>query len=97
MTTNARSYVNHLPIVMGRENIKIVDNTKLLGLTTSNDVTWNVQITDVIRKASKRLCFLTQLIRAKVSKNDLRLSYTACRRSVIHYAAPVFHFSLPKY
>ena len=30
-------------------------------------------------------------------KTDLCLFYTACTRSVIDYAAPVFHFALPKY
>ena len=30
-------------------------------------------------------------------KNDLRLFYTACMRSVIGYAPLEFHFALPKY
>jgi len=32
-----------------------------------------------------------------VSESDLSRSYTACIRSVIDYAAPVFHYALPKY
>lgn len=65
-------------------------STKLQGLTIANDLTWNDQVTEITKKASKRLYFLTQLKRAEVSKQDLALFYVSCVRSVIDYAAPVF-------
>ena len=74
-----------------------VESAKLLGLTTSNDLTWNAHITEVIKKASKQLYFIIQLKRANVSESDLSCFYTACIRSVLDYAAPVFHYALPKY
>ena len=52
---------------------------------------------NVIKKAAKRLYFLVQLKRANVSRKDLCLFYSACIRSVIDYAVPVFHFALPTY
>ena len=79
------------------EHIKVVSDAKLLGLTISSDLTWNAHITEVIKKAAKRLYFLIQLKRARVSQNDLCLFYVTCVRSVIDYAAPVFHYSLPAY
>ena len=85
------------PVVIDGVNIKVVESAKLLGLTISNDLTWNAHITEVIKKASKRLYFLIQLKRANVSKSDLSRFYTACIRSVLDYAAPVFHYALPKY
>ena len=85
------------PVAIGGERIKIVSDAKLLGLTISSDLTWNAIITEVIKKAAKRLYFLIQLKRARVSQNDLCLFYVTCVRSVIDYAAPVFHYSLPAY
>ena len=85
------------PIVIDGGNVNIVKSAKLLGLTISNDLTWNAHITVVIKKASKRLYFLIQLKRANVSESDLSLFYTVYIRSVMDYTVPVFHYALPKY
>ena len=85
------------PVVIGGECIKAVSDAKLLGVTISSDLSWNAHITEVIKKAVKRLYFLIQLKRARVSQKDLCLFYVTCVRSIIDYAAPVFHYSLPAY
>lgn len=77
--------------------LKVVDSTKLLGLTISSDLTWNAHVLDVVKKAAKRLYFLKQLKRANVPKDDLVRFYCACIRSVLDYAIQVFHSSLPEY
>ena len=74
------------PVAIGGEHIKVVSDAKLLGLTISSDLTWNAHITEAIKKAAKRLYFLVQLKRARVSQNDLCLFYVTCVRSVIDYA-----------
>ena len=71
-----------LTVVIGGECIKVVTDTKLLGVTISSDLSWNVHITEVIKRAAKRLCFLIQLKRARVSRKDLCLVYITCVRSV---------------
>jgi len=75
----------------------LVTSTKLLGLTIANDLTWNDHVTEITKKASKRLYFLTQLKRAGVLKTDLALFYVLCVRSVRNYAAPDFFNGLPQY
>ena len=40
---------------------------------------------------------MVQLKRAKVTRTDLGLFYSSCIRSVMDYAMPAFHFSMPKY
>ena len=35
--------------------------------------------------------------REKKNINDLGLFYSSCIRSIMDYAVPVFHYSLPKY
>ena len=41
--------------------------------------------------------FLTQLKRAKVTRNEIILFYTCCIRSFLTYASPVFFHALPMY
>ena len=41
--------------------------------------------------------FLRQLKRAKVPRGDMIYFYCSCIRSIIEYAAPVFHYALPRY
>ena len=43
------------------------------------------------------MIFRVQLKRARVPQKDLCLFYITCVRSVIEYAAPVFHHALPAY
>ena len=82
---------------MGEECIKLVKDAKLLGVTIYSDLTWNAHITEVTKKAAKRLYFLVQLKRALVPQKDLRLFYITCVPSVIDYASQVFHNTLPAY
>ena len=83
------------PIVIDGQSLEVLKSAKLLGIT--NNLRWNEQISDTIKKASKRLFFLIQLKRAKVSSKDLVLFYITCIRSVLTYAIPVFFDGLPKY
>ena len=45
-----------LIVVVGNE-LERVTGAKLLGLTISRNLTWNEHISDVVKKASKRLYF----------------------------------------
>ena len=63
----------------------------------SCDLTWNMHVNEILNKASKRLYFLVQLKRAKVTRTDLGLFYSSCIRLIMDYAVTAFHFSLPKY
>ena len=63
----------------------------------SNDLTRNIHVNEILNKAPKRLYFWVQLKRAKVTRTDLGLFYSSCIISIMDYAVPVFHFSLPKY
>ena len=73
------------------------DNAKILGITVSKDLKWNSHIVNIVKKASTRLYFLTQLKRSKIDCADLVQFYTSFVPSLIEYACPVFYDSLPKY
>ena len=95
------SFARHksdLPPLMACGNaLEVVDSAKLLGVTISSNLTWNLHVAEVIKKTSKRLYFLLQLKRAHVPKSDLVTFYTTCVRSVCDYAVQVFFSSLPLY
>ena len=85
------------PVVVDGKEIEVVDIADLLGVMLTGRLTWNPQIHKVIKKTSKRLYFLVQLKRAKLSTEDLVLFYTTCIRSVIDYKIPAYEYSLPQY
>ena len=88
------------PVIIEGKKVELVTSTKLLGLTMANDLRWNDHVTEITKKASKRLYFLLLLpnsVRAGVPKQDLALFYASCVRSVVDYAAPVFFNGLPQY
>ena len=81
------------PILINGDALEVVDSVKLLGLNISSDLTWNIHINEILKKASKRLYFLLQLKRAKVIRTDLGLFYSSCIRSIMDYAVPAYHFT----
>ena len=81
------------PILINGDALEVVDSVKLLGLNISSDLTWNSHINEILKKASKRLYFLLQLKRAKVTRTDLGLFYSSCIRSIMDYAVPAYHFT----
>ena len=77
---------------MVTDDFNRLDNTaaKLLGLTISDDLTWNAHVNEVVKKASKKLYFLVQLKRSRLPPSDLVRLYLSCVRSTVDYAIPVF-------
>ena len=55
------------PIIIEGKEVELVTSTKLLGLTIANDLTWNDHVTEIIKKASKRL-FLNSVKESGSSK-----------------------------
>ena len=85
------------PIIVDGKELCIVTHAKILGITLSCNLQWNEHVSDIIKKANKRLYFLVLLKRANVPANEIVNFYRTCIRPVLEYCAPVFHHSLPKY
>ena len=79
------------------KEIEVVNSAKLLGITISDNLTWNAHINELVKKTNKKLYFLVQLKRARLPPSDLVLFYLSCVRSTIDYGVPVFHNALPQY
>ena len=68
--------VNEVPALVSDGNVaKRVDNVKLLGVTLSHDLTWDLHVDNIVQKTGKRVYILYQLIRAGVRQADLIAIY----------------------
>jgi len=83
-------------IVINGQNIEQVKHSKLLGVTISDNLTWNLHVENITKKASQRLFFLRLLKRANVSIDKLVKVYCSLMRSVLEYACQIYHGGLTK-
>ena len=93
----SRSLPKYNNLLVDTDTIEIVDSLKLLGMTINKDFKWNTHIDLLIKKASKRLYFISQLKRANIPREDLIKFYVACICSILLHACQVYHYSLPDY
>ena len=75
-------------------NIEIVREAKLLGTFITDDLSWNKNTHELVKKAFKRMQLLFKAARFTNSKEDLKSVYITYVRSVIEQSAVVWHSSL---
>ena len=93
-----RTFVDSLPyIYMNGNYIERVSQAKVLGVTVSSDLSWNVHVDEIISKARKRVYMIYQFKRAGINQNDLIIIYVSVIRPIVKYACPVWHTNLLKY
>ena len=92
LVINVMQYLPASPGMLGNGGspARRVETYKILGVHLSNDLTWNVRIEYIMKKASKRLYALRSLKKSGVQPSDLVGIYCAPIRSVLEYAAPVW-------
>ena len=66
------------PVKVNDKHFEVVTSAKILGMTITDDLKWNVHVANILLKASKRLYLLKQLKRANVDTNSLNKFYCAC-------------------
>ena len=75
-------------------NIPEVQEYKMLGVIVRNDFSWKSHVKKMLEKCSKTFFPIIMLKRAGIPIDQLLLYYTATIRSVLEYAAPVWHHEL---
>ena len=76
------------------KDIKLVQTTKLLGVTITSDLTWGEHVDTVHSKAAQRLYFPTLLRRAGMPPQRMLRVFTAVVRPLTEYAPPAWHTAL---
>ena len=59
-----------LPLIVDGKELETVDKAKILGVTISCNLKWNILVNESIKKANKRLYFFVLLRRARVPAED---------------------------
>ena len=84
------------PIMIEGQEIERVSEAKLLGVTLTSKLTWEVHIDNLCRKANSRLYYLRHLKRAGLPTAQLLTVYKALIRSVTEYACQAWSTSITK-
>ena len=78
------------PLQLSGTTMQRVSTYKNLRVHISEDLTWNMHIDYVFKKANKRLYAIRLLKKSGVTTEDLVKIYCSLIRSVLEYAAPVW-------
>ena len=76
------------------KNLESIDSTKLLGTIISNDLKWNMNTKNVVKKANARMQILRKAASFGASIDDLKLLYYGYIRNRMEQCATVWHSSL---
>ena len=86
---NCRSTIPNIK-TDGRDTAQFC-HAKLLGVTISQDLTWNKHVDNIMKKAGKSLYMLYQLNRAGITQKVLVSVYVRiCMSCMAHQLAPIF-------
>ena len=71
------------------KDIPQVCYANMLGMTISQDLTWNKHVENIVKKAGKRFYMLYQLKHAGIKQDNLVTVYASLVRPVLDNACPL--------
>ena len=84
-------------LYIGNSPIKVVSQSKILGVIISDDLKWNQHVEYITGKASQQLHLLVLCRQAGIPSNEMLLMYTTKIRPVLEYACAAWHPGLTQY
>ena len=78
-------------------SLSLVRHSKILGLTVTDNLKLSKHVTEIIKKANKRVFFIVPLKQVKLPAKEILNFYWTCVRPVLGYGCEVFHFTPPEY
>ena len=81
-------------ITVNNKNIEVIDSTKLLGTIISNDLKWDQNTAEIVRKANARMALLRKVAEFGAPVDDLKIIYIMYIRSLLEQSATVWHSRL---
>ena len=71
--------------------VEVVEESRLLGVVVSSDLSWSANTSFMISRANKKLWFLRRLKALGADDEDLKDVFVKQIRSILEYAVPVWH------
>ena len=79
---------------INNEPIEVIDSTKLLGTIITNDLSWDQNISSIVKKANARMQLLRRVAGFGTPIDDLKIIYILFIRSILEQSATLWHSSL---
>ena len=76
------------------ESVEVVPEVKLLGIIIQNNLKWESNTANLVKRANARMVLLRKLSQFGASRDDLKTIYISYVRSVLEQNAVVWHSSL---
>ena len=76
------------------ENVEVINSTKLLGTIISDDLKWDLNTQNLVKKANARMALLRKVASFGAPLEDLKTIYVLFIRSILEQSATVWHSSL---
>ena len=80
----------------GCDYLEVIYETQLLGITLTSDLSWTKHVDKITRRATKNLWVLIRFKQMGGTTDQLNLVYQMRVRSILEFAAPVFHSNLTR-
>ena len=79
---------------INNQNLEIVQKTKLLGVQLTDDLKWNENTLELVKKANSRMILLRKVASFGASIDDMKNIYILYIRSILEQSCVVWHSSL---
>ena len=89
VTHNRDKSAPHYSLVPRGERLSSVSSVKVLGITISHDLSWSLNVVEVVNKANKVLGLIKRAIGC-ANKEIFSTLYKALVRPILEYASPVW-------
>ena len=76
------------------KDIELVEQTILLGVVVRSDLSWTPHVEYIVGRSNKKLWILRRLKKWGADQDDLKEIYLTQVRSILEFAAPVWHPAL---
>ena len=76
------------------KNVEVIQSTRLLGTVLSDDLKWDINTSQIVRKANARMELLRKVASFGTPTEDLKTVYILFVRSILEQSATVWHSSL---
>ena len=79
---------------LNEETLEVLESTKLLGTIITDDLSWNMNTLNIVKKANARMELVRKVAGFGASEDDLKTIYFLFVRSLLEQSATVWHSSL---
>lgn len=79
------------PLTIANVPLQVVESAKILGVQISSNLKWDIQVSEILKKANGRLYMLKLLKHFNLPRDDLVTIFSGFVRPLAEYAAPVWH------